>query len=540
MHAGHVPVKDENENAELFFWLVRAQNYAKKRKLMIWLNGGPGCSSMDGMFLENGPFQVTENGAGLRVNPYSWTEWTDILYVDQPVETGFSFTNVRELTIPQNELEVVEHFLGFLDNFFTIFPELKRSDMYIAGESYAGQYVPYVASGMLGIGQIADRTGKAIYNVEGIAVGNGWMDPLRQYSQYLPFAKDNNLLAGKWLEDAERDWTRCEENYKRADPIKDDVCERIFNQVIDYSERDKAKGVYCLNIYDMRLRDQGPDDRCGLLKWPPSVPDVQVYLQKPEVVNALHVEKKKSKWEECNDPVLYALMRDASRPSYQLLPELLKNTKVLLFRWGHVVMSSIPYVTSKSAEQYSGAQDVICNWYGTRAMVDNLHWNGAQGMQESTNFNWHIDNRVIGTVQSARNLSFVVFHNGSHMVPVDEPVAALQMWNNFVGVKSVNMTLIDPSIKATPSGTQADPKKETHYYMAGTVLLVLLLMTMITCAILQWRKYFGDKTADGRPRVMEEGGVPSSGWQEVSGEDEDLFYNPDDGEEGHQLGPIAR
>ncbi|KAJ3050807.1 Cell death protease [Rhizophlyctis rosea] len=319
-------------------------------------------------------------------------------------------------------------------------------------------------------------------------------------------------------ETAERAWERCKETYKVVDKIKDDVCEGILDQIVDYSRKDPGK--YCINTYDIRLSDEGPNDGCGLYKWPVSVPDVKIYLQRDDVVKALHVEKKRSKWEECNTPVLWALSGDGSIPSYKLLPELLQRIQVLLF---------------------SGAQDLICNWYGTQAMIDELAWNGAVGMQNTTKFDWYLEDRMIGTYQSARNLSFAIFKNGSHMVPVDEPAAALEMWNRFIEVDGGKSVYADPNTKVAPSGTPANANKETHYYMAGTVLLVLLLMTGITCCVLQCRKHFVQTDEKGaRPRVLEEGGRPTSGWQEVSGDDEDLFYAPEDGEEQHALGAVAR
>ena len=113
-YAGYLDI-DRQTDSKIFYWLFEAEGGAAARPLVIWLNGGPGCSSMDGLFLEVGPFRL--EGDRIRINPHSWHRNANLLFVDQPVGTGFSFTRGRN-SYPSTYAEISEHFYRFLLRFF--------------------------------------------------------------------------------------------------------------------------------------------------------------------------------------------------------------------------------------------------------------------------------------------------------------------------------------------------------------------------------------------------------------------------------------
>ena len=86
--AGHIPVRG---TGHLFYWLFEAWEAPTTAPLVVWFNGGPGCTSMDGLFLENGPFRLTDK-LDVTVHPHAWPKVANVLYVDQPVGTGLSYT----------------------------------------------------------------------------------------------------------------------------------------------------------------------------------------------------------------------------------------------------------------------------------------------------------------------------------------------------------------------------------------------------------------------------------------------------------------
>ncbi|CCM06577.1 uncharacterized protein FIBRA_08855 [Fibroporia radiculosa] len=137
--AGLLPISsDPDETRKLFFWFFPPGPEGSLDDLILWLNGGPGCSSMDGLLQENGPISWQAGEAYPTPNEYSWTNLSSILWVDQPVGTGYS-VGTPDVT---NEDEVAAQLVGFFQQFLEVFSELKGKNFYLSGESYAGMYVP--------------------------------------------------------------------------------------------------------------------------------------------------------------------------------------------------------------------------------------------------------------------------------------------------------------------------------------------------------------------------------------------------------------
>lgn len=144
-YAGLLPISShKNETRELYFWYFPSENEAAGNEITIWLNGGPGCSSLEGLLQENGPF-LWQYGTFKPVkNPYTWVNLTNMVWVEQPVGTGFS----QGTPSATSETDVASQFLGFFKNFLDTF-DLHNRKIFITGESYAGYYIPYIADAML-------------------------------------------------------------------------------------------------------------------------------------------------------------------------------------------------------------------------------------------------------------------------------------------------------------------------------------------------------------------------------------------------------
>ena len=174
-YSGFLPV-DDAKTVFLHYWLVLSTGNPTTDPLAVWMNGGPGCSSLEGGLYELGPFTFTgdRDSTGLptlQLNPSAWTTVSSVLFLEQPAGVGFSYATNG--TVQSDDFIQSQNTYGFMLNFFKAYPELSKNDFYITGESYAGIYVPTLAYRVLE----GNRAGMPYINIKGIAVGNGcWGD----------------------------------------------------------------------------------------------------------------------------------------------------------------------------------------------------------------------------------------------------------------------------------------------------------------------------------------------------------------------------
>jgi len=161
---------DLEKGDDLFYWWFEARNSPETAPVVLWLTGGPGCASEIALFYENGPYKFDTDGETLLKNPYSWNENANLIYVDQPVGTGFSKAGRTHIDV--NENMVAEDMAMFLIKFFDKYPQLQGKDFYITGESYAGHYIPAIAHSL-----IFKHKEELKVNFAGMAIGNGLVDP---------------------------------------------------------------------------------------------------------------------------------------------------------------------------------------------------------------------------------------------------------------------------------------------------------------------------------------------------------------------------
>ena len=144
--------------------------------LVLWLNGGPGCSSLGGGWMsELGPYYPTSTGA-LVPNPHTWIKSANIIFVESPAGVGFSYFN-SSADISMDDARTAADTRTFLLGFLARFPGFAGTELYLTGESYAGHYAPQLAAEILK-GNAGKAQGAPGYiNLEGMAIGNAWTDP---------------------------------------------------------------------------------------------------------------------------------------------------------------------------------------------------------------------------------------------------------------------------------------------------------------------------------------------------------------------------
>jgi len=190
-YAGHLTVNDECGD-NLFFWFFESQKSSENDPVVIWLNGGPGSSSMLGLFTENGPYKINDD-LNLLDNPYSWNKISNLLVIDQPAGTGLSFVVQKDNfnCYTKTEKQATDQLLKGLIKFYALYPKYVKNDLYIFGESFAGRYIPMLAHSILNYN---DNAGSVKINLVGVGVGDGWVAPLIQEATYGDYAYAHGLI----------------------------------------------------------------------------------------------------------------------------------------------------------------------------------------------------------------------------------------------------------------------------------------------------------------------------------------------------------
>ncbi|KAL6621204.1 hypothetical protein ACP70R_033636 [Stipagrostis hirtigluma subsp. patula] len=195
-YAGYVTVNEQNGRA-LFYWFFEAQTTPAKKPLLLWLNGGPGCSSVGyGAAAELGPLLVSGNGTGLEFNKFAWNKEANLLFLESPVGVGFSYTNTTSDLDNIDDRFVAEDTYIFLVNWFNRFPQYKTNDFYISGESYAGHYVPQLAEVVYERNKHLEASQRI--NLKGFIVGNPETDDYYDYTGTFEFAWSHSVISDQW------------------------------------------------------------------------------------------------------------------------------------------------------------------------------------------------------------------------------------------------------------------------------------------------------------------------------------------------------
>ncbi|CAH0368737.1 unnamed protein product [Pelagomonas calceolata] len=395
----------------LFYWAFESRNDPATDPVILWMTGGPGCSSAVALFGENGPCKVNADGTATKLNPYSWNRNATLIYVDQPAGTGFSY-GAKDST----EAGVARDMVDFLVQWFRIHGKFSNHDLYVTGESYAGHYVPAVSSGLF-------RNGTLRKNLKGLAIGNGLTDPEIQFSSVWKStsasgAPDNSSLSHfsamtrpSWLGRAVRNHRAGHAVMAAATPaciagIR--ACQNTTATCLPALELCEMSleipyTLTGMNPYDMRAK-------CAVPPLCYDFSNVKKYLQRDDVRAALGV---KGRWADCSKSVTirFELSGDYIKNYQQLLPELLgAGVRILI---------------------YAGDQDYICNWLGNQAWTLALPWPGQGAFRAAAVADWPAGAKKAGELRTSGPLSFLRVLDAGHMVPMDQPAAALRMINAF-------------------------------------------------------------------------------------------------------------
>jgi len=408
--SGYFEVNGTTEKADknYFYWAFAPRSGRADAPVLLWMTGGPGCSSSLALLVENGPCHINETTAELYNNPFSWNTDAYLVYIDQPSGVGFSYSG--SAGYDTNEAEVSRDMYWFLQKFFEAHPSLQSNPFFVVGESYGGHFAPATAYRIMQ-GNEANE-GPVKIRLTGLAVGNGLVDPYVQYASYPDLAYNwcNTVLGSPCVSQSTYEYMQsmvptcqstiagCMQNVSFDCSMADLECNPIMSAYTDTG----------LNVYDIRKPCDG--QLCYNFNGAIS------FMNRADVQTSLGV--KSTNWQPCSDTVNQMFSQDWFKTFNTTIPPLLENgVRVLI---------------------YNGDDDFICNWIGSKNWTTELQWSKQKTFDQAPDKPVIIDTmqaalvRSVSSTASPIQFSFMQVHGAGHMVPMDQPRTALYMISKFM------------------------------------------------------------------------------------------------------------
>ncbi|KAH6765875.1 serine carboxypeptidase-like 40 [Perilla frutescens var. hirtella] len=403
-YGGYVTVNRTTGRA-FYYYFVEAHHSHNSLPLLLWLNGGPGCSSIGyGAMEELGPFRVNMDGKTLNINNFSWNHAANVLFVESPAGVGFSYSNTSSDLEEGGDRGTAMDNYAFLVKWLERFPEFKDRDFYISGESYAGHYAPQLAHTILYHNRKPNTT--IIINLKGIIIGNPTMndetdakgmyeyyeshalipeETLTQILQYCDF-RDNHIgLSTQCLVGI----LECERNIAALDIYN------IYAPTCSNSTHTTSHNTLATNI------DPCIDEY------------VHTYLNRPEVQVALHANLTKIPydWQACSKVI--GKWRDSPSTVIPLLNDFIASG-LRVWIYSGDMDGRIPITSTKLSIRLM-------------KLTPTTPW-----------LPWYFDNEIGGYRQVYEgNLTFATVRGAGHQVPTYQPARALFLINHFLSGKDL-------------------------------------------------------------------------------------------------------
>ncbi|CAJ0569097.1 unnamed protein product, partial [Mesorhabditis spiculigera] len=442
----------------LHYWLVESQGNPKTDPLVLWLNGGPGCSSLGGMLTELGPFHPNPDGKTLFENVFSWNKVANVLFLEGPRNVGFSVQN-RSINPDEDyndDRTANDNYLALKD-FLTAYPEYVNRPFYVTGESYGGVYVPTLTSLLIDKIQSGDLVG---LNLAGMAVGNGELSALKQVNSIISMLYFHGIYGKSDYDQLQK----CCNN--TGDPTWFEYCD--FSQFITLDSAGNAQAKVANDPCGTQVADLG---------------QMRVWTSINDVYNI---------YQDCYQTTSTMLGTRMFRPHKEAIQRHLEQ-KVFVDQgfaifsytindiymqqhndtgsvFDHIVKSGYPL----RMLIYNGDVDQACNFLGDQWFVEELatrqNFAVAKARKE-----WRYMAQIAGYVKQfsygSGSIDVLTVKGAGHFVPTDRPGPALQMIANFLrGQDYSNKLIVSKSLTSLTRGYQnAERTAQASNYSAPTV-----------------------------------------------------------------------
>uniref|UniRef100_A0AC35U7T9 Neuroglian n=1 Tax=Rhabditophanes sp. KR3021 TaxID=114890 RepID=A0AC35U7T9_9BILA len=408
------------------YWYTEAQSNPETAPVILWLTGGPGCSSILALLEECGPFRVGNYGNTVFENPYSWNKIGNVLFLSSPAGVGYSYSTDGNITATDDQV-ALDNYNAVLNFFHYKFPELQGRDLWATGESYAGVYTPTLAAHL-----VDDTSG--LFNFKGMAIGNGMYNFPNNYNTMVSLFYYRGFIRQNLYDTVNTEC--CNGNPYTCDyfgllQTQGPCREMILKELNSANDLDPYNSYStCYNDTSSGLRKKYYEKQynrlAGLsedIQSDVSIPlcdqtnNTEIWMNRDDVRNALHIPSTLQHWTECSDSVgeQYQITH------YDMTPEFQKILKA-----------------GKRVLVYNGDVDTACNIIMNEKFVNNLNLTIADKDQQlSKTWIYYNDNpNTAGYLtQYKEGLDFVTVRGSGHLVPQDKPREAQQMLYNFINQK---------------------------------------------------------------------------------------------------------
>ncbi|KAJ3662659.1 hypothetical protein Zmor_002321 [Zophobas morio] len=378
------------EGAHMFWWLqqtsANVESYTE-RPLVIWLQGGPGSSSTGyGNFAELGPLD-----ADLNPRATTWLNKYNVLFVDNPVGTGYSHVDSFDALTTTNR-QIADDFVVLLQGFYEAIPELKDTPLYIFCESYGGKMTAEIA---LVVDQ-AIKEGTLDIQLLGVGLGDSWISPVDSVLTWGPYLLSVGAVDQNGYEEIQKSAEATKAAYDAGDYSRStDLWGQTEGVVLSQTDN--------IDFYNILTKVSDAWKIRKIAK--PSVADDVDYkidiLMNGQVKEALGLDVD---WGDQSNAVFSGLYEDFMKPVTEIVEELLNTTNIRV-------------------AVYNGQLDLIVDTPGTIKWVDELQFDGSSEWKTAERNAVAVDDIVEGYYKKVGNLAFYWVLRAGHMVPADNPSA---------------------------------------------------------------------------------------------------------------------
>ncbi|PON99377.1 Serine carboxypeptidase-like [Trema orientale] len=415
--SGYVTVNEKHGRA-LFYWLTEATSFPEKKPLVLWLNGGPGCSSVAyGASEEIGPFRINKTASSLYLNKYSWNREANLLFLESPAGVGFSYTNTSSDLKDSGDKRTAQDALIFLLRWMSRFPEYKYREFYIAGESYAGHYVPQLAKKIV---EYNKAHSNPIINLKGFIVGNAVTDNYYDSIGTVTFWWTHAIISDQTYKSILKN---CNFSAEKASSACDDAVYYAMNHEFGDIDQYSIYTPTCTSLVSnnntiltktKHLRLKNSLLRRRVSGYDPCTESyAEKYYNRKDVQKAMHANTTgiPYKWTACSD-VLIKNWKDSENsmlPTYKYL--IAAGLRIWVF---------------------SGDTDSVVPVTATRFSLNHLN------LPIKTRwYPWYTGGQVGGWTEVYKGLTFATVRGAGHEVPLFQPKRAFTLFQSFLGGKEL-------------------------------------------------------------------------------------------------------